>query len=308
MIAACSTVAAASWRRSNTPTRPDAALNTTERAFLAASRRARRVVRAAAAGGIAVLVGALAWLAAPRFREYQWRHQAATRAPMVEIRGGVAVLGGRGDDARRARGRFAVATFSLDRYEVRNGAYRLCVRAARCTRPLEPANARPFDSLPASLPVVNVSGVQAAEFCRWLGRRLLSDAEWERAARGLTGRPWPWGSERPSRQRVNVTSGRRPSSGPAAVDTPSLHGGATPEGVMQLVGNVREYTSTPDGCRTGPYKCTQLWDGRARIAAITTRGGGWDEPALAISGSDSLEADPVSYVTHATGFRCAKAA
>jgi formylglycine-generating enzyme required for sulfatase activity len=287
---------------------PEVELNETERAFLAAGTRVRRTTRLVAGVGVVALIAALGWLALPQIRQYEWRREAVSKAPMVSFPAGVASVGAPGNERSRPPGRIAVGAFRLDRYEVRNDAYRLCVKAQRCQRPAEPAKERRFDVAPGRLPVVNVTALQAAAFCRWLGRRLASEAEWERAARGLSGRPWPWGSESPSRVPVNVSRDARPASGVVAVDSASARAGASPEGVTHLVGNVREFTRTPDECRPSQYACPRLWDGRTSIAAIATRGGGWDEPATRVSGADALGVDPVTFLNDATGFRCARSA
>jgi formylglycine-generating enzyme required for sulfatase activity len=129
--------------------------------------------------------------------------------------------------------------FLLDRTEVTNSAYGECVDAGVCRerkRPcvkgnrLEPEKA----FLGHRQPVSCVSRDDAAIFCRWRVRRLPSEAEWERAARGSDGRRYPWGEQRPDEQhavfhaRVTEPVGSRPS-------------GAGPYGHLDLAGNVWEW-------------------------------------------------------------------
>lgn len=106
-------------------------------------------------------------------------------------------------------------------------------------------------------PAEGISWADAVAYCRWLSvatarvYRLPDEREWEKAARGSTGRRWPWGSE-DDPLRANVREAN--VGGTSAVGTFPL--GATPEGVLDLIGNVREWTNTwADGrvLRGGSY-------------------------------------------------------
>jgi formylglycine-generating enzyme required for sulfatase activity len=86
--------------------------------------------------------------------------------------------------------------FWIDRTEVTVAAYKKCVDAGAC--PLDPMFAGDERYNTPELPVVNVTWGEAQRYCNWLGKRLPTEAEWEKAARGTDGRIWPWGSrERP---------------------------------------------------------------------------------------------------------------
>jgi formylglycine-generating enzyme required for sulfatase activity len=84
-------------------------------------------------------------------------------------------------------------TYSIDQYKVSNNRYRHCVEAGVCT-PLSESEARRVDTLDDSY-ATQVAWVNANMYCQWVGKRLPTEAEWEKAARGTDGKWYPWGNE-----------------------------------------------------------------------------------------------------------------
>jgi formylglycine-generating enzyme required for sulfatase activity len=174
------------------------------------------------------------------------------------------------------------------------------VRAGACTPPVATTGAeRSYEQADPQAPVVFVTGLQAAEFCAWLGRRLPTDAEWERAARGSDGRRWPSG-RRPRQADVNIEG----SKGLAPVEDQRFSGGSTEHGLTHMVGNAAEWTGTPDNCPPNPYGCATRWEG-PKPATLILRGGGFIDPAMPLDGSDSDISDS-GEKWNSVGFRCAR--
>jgi formylglycine-generating enzyme required for sulfatase activity/predicted nucleic acid-binding Zn ribbon protein len=124
------------------------------------------------------------------------------------------------------------------RTEVTNAMYQKCVDEKRCPRPDQPgSNTRKeyFGNLAYdNYPVVYVSWKDALAYCKWAGGRLPTEAEWEKAARGIDGRLFPWGDEPPSADLANF-------SVQDTVAVGSYPDGASPYGVLDMAGNVIEW-------------------------------------------------------------------
>ncbi|HYO94444.1 MAG TPA: SUMF1/EgtB/PvdO family nonheme iron enzyme [Polyangiaceae bacterium] len=175
---------------------------------------------------------------------------------VVAIRGGVLPQGAADWQVQSRTAKLHVPAFAIDRGEVTAARYEPCARAGAC----EPLPAEPEPGLP----VTGLPPRAAERFCRFVGGRLPSSAEWRYAASGSDGRRFPWGFTGLVCRRSAFGLSAGPCSQAGA--GPDLAGarppGATPEGVLDLSGNVAEWTRDPDGryrARGGSF--------RSRVAA-----------------------------------------
>ena len=132
--------------------------------------------------------------------------------------------------------------FWIDQTEVTNGMYAQCVQAGDCAVPVSIksythesyfGNSQ-FDKYP----VLFVTWDDAKAYCKWAGRRLPTEAEWEKAARGTDERTYPWGNDLPNDNAVNYRHARLDT-----IPVGSIPKGASPYGVLDMAGNVWEWVS-----------------------------------------------------------------
>jgi iron(II)-dependent oxidoreductase len=202
--------------------------------------------------------------------------------------------------------RVTLDAFEIDRYEVSNVEYLRFVLATGADWP-QFWRAKPFPDKMATHPVINVSWQEADAYCRWAGKRLPTEAEWEKAARGPDGRMFPWGDEPAGWIKSNIAhpGSKRGAKYPPLANINRYDKGVSPYGVYQLAGNVSEWVSDwfdPDYYRKGVNENPK---GPAVGELKVFRGGSWNEdPEVARSaGRNGGEPTRKSYLT---GFRCAR--
>jgi len=138
--------------------------------------------------------------------------------------------------------------FAIDRDEVSVADYRRCVFAGGCA--LDPLVAGDDRYIRDGWPIVNITWIEAQDFCRWRGGRLPSEAEWERAARGDDDRIYPWGNApRPN----DFNHGQARSEAMREVEVKHFQGGATSPMPLHLLGDPDDTDGFAILARPGSY-------------------------------------------------------
>jgi len=204
---------------------------------------------------------------------------------------------GEDDDRPSNRPRCAVYldAFAIDKTEVTNEAFaEFVAETGYQMKGWEASIAKEHASHPAS----GVPWQAADAYCRWAGKRLPTEAEWEKAARGTDGRRYPWGETWEADRTNTLENG---VGGPVAVG--SFPSGASPYGALDMAGNVAEwvadyydaayYAYAPDHNPTGPDK----------VVDHVLRGGSWASPSEHAQ-TFFRDSSHVSEPNPRVGFRC----
>jgi formylglycine-generating enzyme required for sulfatase activity len=230
-----------------------------------------------------------------------WKNRSPLTG-MILIPGGPFTMGSDNGDPEDTPAHEAdLPAFEIDRFEVTNAEFAAFVETTGYETDAEKAGKRSWrDSFVEGKdnhPVVRVSWNDAVVYCQWFGKRLPTEAEWEKAARGTDERIHPWGNEwDPSKANVKETGLR----GTAAVG--SFGAGASPYGVEDMVGNVWEWTADWYQAYPGNTAGDAYYGEICRVI----RGGGWFDNEPQATTFNRNCADPDRTAIDELGFRCAK--
>jgi len=285
------------------PTRP---LKQVQAAEAAAPARKPWLIPAAVAAMVVVLLGVYFGIRAvrtPAVTPVATAPKTEAPAPKAELKPAINTPTGKmvlvpggpflsGKDRQSA----TVPDFYIDETEVTNEAYAQFCREKGRPMPSEAANERPKD------PIVDVAFLDAQEFAKWAGKRLPAMQEWEKAARGIDGRLYPWGNDPGSPPPANIANKK------GVMQVGSNPDGASPYGALNMLGNVWEWvdesrTPSPDalqhyaGIMKPPPAPTEPW--------YVIRGGSFGDP-LRDDYLWDFATVPARFHSGRIGFRCAK--
>jgi formylglycine-generating enzyme required for sulfatase activity len=195
--------------------------------------------------------------------------------------------------------------FYIDRYEVTNAEYKAFCDATSRAYPQDPFFYTNYFTSPTYVdyPVVNVTWYDARDYAEWAGKRLPSEAEWERAAKGaVDNRQWPWGDV------WNVSYANANGSDEWAYQAPvgTFPDGISQEGCYDMAGNVAEWCEDDwHSDYVGAPADGSAWIDEPRGDSRLERGGTWGSSSTETRCAYRLTADP-SGRAYNVGFRCAR--
>jgi formylglycine-generating enzyme required for sulfatase activity len=214
----------------------------------------------------------------------------------VKIPAGDFVMGNPKTERQPLEHQVYVSEFLMDKMTVTWRQYKKFAGASGSPLPPEP-----FWGTHDDHPVVFVSWEDGRGYCEWVGGRLATEAEREKAARGTDKRMYPWGNEPPDAERAV----HRRSWGFAATDPVGAHpSGASPYGILDIAGNVWEWCM--DWYDKDYYSVSPRRDpkGPTQGIAHVVRGGSWDSRPDVLS-SSCRSFGSIGYREGDFGFRCA---
>ncbi|MGQ0809982.1 MAG: formylglycine-generating enzyme family protein [Nitrospiraceae bacterium] len=228
------------------------------------------------------------------------------QAPMVEIKEGFFWMGRDGTEAledERPRHQVWLDRYWMDMYEVTTEQYAAFLTTVKRQQPWQ------WEMVDLSQhgdrPVIGVDWDDATAYCGWAGKRLPTEAEWEKAARGTDERLYPWGNQVPTSLLANFALGARFSYSLVLIPVGHYKQAASPYGLYDMAGNVWEwvrdwygavyYEANHERNPPGPE------DGQFRVV----RGGSWSDLPKYLLTYGRFKLPPSTRNSY-TGFRCAK--
>ena len=221
---------------------------------------------------------------------------------MVLIPAGEFTMGSdKGDDDEQPIHKVFLDSFYLDKFEVTNGRFAKFVEAIQSEPPWGFAD-KETPVLRPDQPVRWVNWMDAIGYCLWVGKRLPTEAEWEKAARGPDGRAYPWGNDPPT--PAHAVFGLKEASGTVSA-IGNRDKGKSPYGVHDLAGNLYEWTT--DWYDEEFYSKNPAINprGPSEGTAKVQRGGSYINGAYRLRSSFRTKGDPTEHDPN-VGFRCAQ--
>jgi eukaryotic-like serine/threonine-protein kinase len=225
---------------------------------------------------------------------------------LIFIPGGVFTMGnGSGNADESPEHEIFLDNFWIDQTEVTNRQYTACVKAGNCPEALSVGSfaRQDYFTNPAyeDYPVIYINYEQAQAYCSWAERRLPTEAEWEKAARGTDGRIFPWGNTAPSPDLLNFNR----NVGDTSI-VGNYPAGASPYGVLDMSGNVSEWVA--DWYDSKYYAGSLHLNPPGPVSGIerVLRGGNWEDTDInRIRAIDRISRLPQARSERYIGFRCA---
>ncbi|HUV16540.1 MAG TPA: SUMF1/EgtB/PvdO family nonheme iron enzyme [Pelolinea sp.] len=261
--------------------------------------RKKRSVVFQVIGLIFLLVFILAGVVSINFSDlFNEPFPAKTDMEMVLIPAGKFIMGADDSDRdQRPLHEVYLDTYWMDMTEVTNAQYRACVNDGGCMKP--GGSEYYIDESLDDHPVIYISWFDARDFCAWAGKRLPTEAEWEKAARGMDGRRFPWGDSPAAESLANFDDNINKT-----MPVGSYPNGASPYGLLDLVGNVWEWTADwydDNYYQTAPKKNPlgpEIGDRKV------LRGGSWFSLVDIVLRANLRKKKPPEVRDYGTGFRC----
>ncbi len=192
-----------------------------------------------------------------------------------------------GDDKRL----IDLPAFRIDKTEVTVAAYEKCVKTGKCSEPRTDEGCTYGGWFKSDYAVNCVSWSDAKAFCEWSGKRLPTDQEWEKGARGTDGRPYPWGEQEPNCERAVISQGGRGCGKGSIWPVCSKPDGNSPYGLCDMFGNAFEWTA-------------DWYDSSQKYRVV--RGVSWDFDGIKGLHADYRHLSSPQYRRTGYGIRCAQ--
>lgn len=232
--------------------------------------------------------------------------QVHPEVPVVTIPEGVFRMGANGTDAledEKPQHEVWIDRFEIDRDEVTTGHYAEFLAWTKLPSPWQ------WESVDLAQhgdrPVIGVSWFDAVAYCEWRGKRLPTEAEWEKAARGVDGRLFPWGNQSPRQESANFGLGARFSYSQVLAPVERYDEGRSPYGLYQMAGNAGEWVADWYGANYYETSSRRNPSGPDGGIFRVVRGGSWSDLPKYLLTYGRFKLPPETRNSY-TGFRCAR--